>query len=110
MEITHFFPHFARNMVSPYVFFFPYTKKRGTNKNEGNRRKGNLMSKRRHDNTDISFYFLSITLELCPTNIVPDNSSLESALNVCCLCEGGSCIFLPGRQPSFLKITVHDEK
>lgn len=64
-------------------------KTRGTHKNEGNARKVGLMSK-------ISLYFLSITLKLFPTNILSDNSSLESALNVCYLREEGLDVFILG--------------
>lgn len=61
----------------------------GTHKNEGNGRNGGLMSK-------TSLYFLSITLKLFPTNILSDNSSLESALNVCYICEEGLDVFILG--------------
>lgn len=70
------------------LLFFSHAKNRGTNKNEGNRRKEDLMSK-------TSLYFLSINFKLFPTNILSDNSSLESALNVCCLHEEGLYVFLP---------------
>ena len=43
-----------------------------------------------------SLYFLSITLKLFPTNILSDNSSLESALNVCYICEEGLDVFILG--------------
>lgn len=64
-------------------------KNRGIHRNEGNARKESLMSK-------TSLYFLSITLKLFPTNIASDNSSLESALNVCYLCEEGIDVFILG--------------
>lgn len=71
------------------MFLFPHENNRGTNKAKGNRRKEDLMSK-------IRLYFLSITLKLFPTNVLSDNSSFESALNVCCLREKGPYLFLPG--------------
>lgn len=106
MEITHLFFLFAGNMVSPYglLFFFnSYTKNRGTKKNERNRRKKDLMSKHRHDNMDISFYFLPITLKLFPTNILSNNSSLESALNVCCFVRRGRTFFSLDNSPASWK-------
>lgn len=65
--------------------------------------KKDLMSKHRHDNTDISFYFLPITLKLFPTNILSNNSSLESALNVCCFVRRGRTFFSLDNSPASWK-------
>lgn len=80
--------------------FFSYAKNRDTNKNAGKRRKEGLMSKCRHDNMEISLYFLSITLKLFPENISSDNSSLESALNVCYFMRRGEASFSLDNSPS----------
>lgn len=73
--------------------FFPCKKIEAQTRMKG--AEEDLMSRRGHDNMDISLYFLSITLKLFPTNTVSDNS-LESALNVCWLCEERLHLLLPG--------------
>lgn len=94
MEITHlYFSLFDGNMVSLY-FFFPMPKIEAQTRMREIEKK-DLISERRHDNMDISLYFLSITLKLFLSNILSDNSSSQSALKVCCLHEEGPSIFLP---------------
>lgn len=93
MKITHFYSFCWKHGEPLCVFFFYAKKIEAQTRMKGTEE--DLMSRRRHDNMDISLYFLSIILKLFPTNTASDNS-LESALNVCCLCEETLYLLLPG--------------